>query len=325
MGSSPPRISVALCTFNGERFLSQQLQSLLHQSCLPDELIVFDDVSTDRTINILETFAGTASFPVRIHRNEKTIGPAQNFGQAIAACSGEIISFCDQDDVWESNKIERTLSAFDRNPQLAFVFSDAEICDQNCQPLGYPLWTSVGFTGRLRTQFDSGNGFDVLLRQNIVTGATLSFASRFGSMVLPIGHGWMHDGWIALLLSAVAAGEAISKPLIRYRQHADQSIGAARRSLYQQYLNAKKMDTDVFDEQANQFEAVLARLQEQTDFEVPTVLIQKLQEKIKHCRRRSSIRQREISRLLPVMGELLAGRYQKFSLGWKSFAQDLFL
>jgi glycosyltransferase involved in cell wall biosynthesis len=322
---SPPRISIALCTFNGERFLLQQLQSLLHQSRLPDELVVYDDGSSDQTIKILETFTSSASFPVRIHQNEKNIGPAQNFGRAIAACSGEIISFCDQDDIWEANKIEMTLAAFNRNPQLAFVFSDAEICDQNCRALGYRLWTSVGFTGRFRTLFDSKNGFDVLVRQNIVTGATLSFASRFRSMILPIGGGWMHDGWIALLLSAVAFGEAIPEPLIRYRQHADQSIGAARRSLYQQYLNAKTMEKGVFAEQADQYEAALTRLQEQSDFDVPAIVIRHLQEKIKHCRRRSAIRQRQTSRVLPAMIELFTGRYQRFSLGWKSFAQDLFL
>jgi glycosyltransferase involved in cell wall biosynthesis len=315
---------VALCAFNGEAFLPEQLQSLLHQSRQPDEMVICDDGSTDRTLDILEGFAATVSFPVRIHRNEKTLGPAQNFAKAIAACNGEIVSLCDQDDIWEANKLELTLAAFDRDPQLAFVFSDAEICDSNCRPLDYRLWSSIGFVGRLRKQFDGGQGFDVLLRQNVVTGATLSLVAAYRSLILPIPPGWMHDGWIALLLSAVGRGQAISEPLMRYRQHPGQSIGAAKRSLYQQYLNAKQMDRNVFAEQADEYDAALERLR-QTDCLVPPVAVPKLLEKIRHCRRRSAIRHRQVSRLLPALTELATLRYRRFSLGWKSFAQDLFL
>jgi glycosyltransferase involved in cell wall biosynthesis len=318
-------ISVALCTFNGEEFLPEQLRSLQNQSRLPDELVVCDDGSKDRTVEMLKSFSRSAPFPVKIYQNENQMGPAGNFAQAIALCEGRIISFCDQDDIWESEKLQKTLQVFDRNPQTAFVFSDAEVCDDDCEPLGYRLWTSVGFLGPLREQFDSGNGADVLLRQNVVTGATLSFAARFRPLILPIPGGWFHDGWIALLLSAVGRGQAIAEPLIRYRQHANQSVGATRRSLYQQYLNAKVMDRNVFAEQANQYEAALARLQEQTDFDVPMEVIRRLQEKIQHCRIRSKIRLGQSARVLPALGELLSSRYSRYSLGWKSFAQDLFL
>jgi glycosyltransferase involved in cell wall biosynthesis len=322
---TPLTISIALCTFNGEAFLDEQLQSLRGQTRQPDELVVCDDGSTDRTIEILETFLKSVSFPVRIHRNEKNLGPAQNFARAIAACTAEIISFCDQDDIWEPAKLAVTGEIFDRDPRTVFVFHDADMCDERDQSLGYQLWSSVGFAGRLRKQFDDGNGFDVLLRQNVVTGATLSFSSRYRPLILPIAGGWMHDGWIALLLSAVGRGHAISQPLMRYRQHASQSIGAARRSFYQQYLNAKKMDRHVFSQQADAYESALARLQEQTDYKVPPVAIQHLQEKIGHCRKRSAIRLGQSSRLLPAMDELMAMRYRRYSLGWKSFAQDLIL
>jgi len=299
------------------------LQSLANQSRRPDEIVVCDDGATDRTREMLETFARSVSSPVRVFQNETKLGPAGNFGKAIAVCDGEIISLCDQDDIWESNKIELTLAAFKGDPQLAFVFSDAEICDLNCRPLGYRLWASVGFVGRLRKQFDAGQGLDVLLRQNVVTGTTLSFAARFRPLILPIGSGWMHDGWIALLLSAIGRGEAISEPLIRYRQHPSQSIGAAWRTLYQQYRNAKLMSRTVFCEQADQYEAALARLHGQPD--VPPVVIGLLQKKIRHCRRRSAIRQRQALRVPVALAELIALRYRRFSLGWKSFAQDIFL
>jgi glycosyltransferase involved in cell wall biosynthesis len=318
------KISVALCTFNGERFIQEQLQSILGQSRLPDELVVCDDGSTDHTVEILETFAGSSPFPVRVMCNPIKLGPAQNFGQAIALCTGDLMAFCDQDDRWMPEKLARFENAFTKDSKLAYAFSDARMCDENGTDLGYLLWTSVYFVGRLRRMFDAGKGFEVLLRQNVATGATLCFAAKYRSLILPIDRHWMHDGWTALLLSAVGRGVAIAEPLVTYRQHPDQSIGAARRSMYQQYLNAKNMGLMVFAEQADAYKAALARLQEQTDYDVPTSVIEGLQEKVKHCRLRSAIRLRKSSKLSAV-SELFSLRYRRFSLGWKSFAQDLFL
>lgn len=317
--------SIALCTYNGERFLEAQLQSLVAQTRHPTELVVFDDGSTDRTVQILESFVQSSPFPVRLHRNPSRLGASANFAAAVAACTGDVIFFCDQDDLWEPDKIEVMMSAFTQSPPPAFVFSDADMCDQTGRSLGYRLWSSVGLVGRLRRQFEAGGALRVLLRQNVVTGATLAFDARYRPLILPIDRQWMHDGWTALLLSAVAGARAVDRPLVRYRQHADQSIGAARRSLYQQYLNAKAMDRAVFAEQANQFEAALARLQEQTDYQVSSVVIAELQQKIRHSRRRSAIRQRQIGRILPALAELFSLRYRRYSLGWKSFAQDLLL
>ena len=318
------KISIALCTFNGERFIHEQLQSILGQTRLPDELVVCDDGSTDRTVEIIERFAASSPFAVRITCNSTKLGPAQNFGQAVALCNGDLIAFCDQDDRWIPEKLSRFENAFVADSSLAYAFSDARMCDEAGMDLGYRLWTSIYFVGRLRRMFDAGKAFEVLLRQNVATGATLCFAAKYRSLILPIDRNWMHDGWTALLLSAVGRGLAIAEPLVTYRQHPNQSIGAARRSMYQQYLNAKNMGLMVFAEQADAYEAALARLQEQTDYEVPMAVIEGLQEKIKHCRLRSAIRLRKASKISAVP-ELVSLRYRRFSLGWKSFAQDLFL
>ncbi len=143
-------LSIALCTYNGESYLLEQLQSILHQVRPPDELVVFDDASTDQTVGLLRDFAARQrTFPVRIHVNPRTVGPSMNFQQAIAACQGTIISLCDQDDVWLPDKLARVETAFQDDPSLGFVFGNAEICDAECRPLGYRLWDSIGFAGRL--------------------------------------------------------------------------------------------------------------------------------------------------------------------------------
>jgi hypothetical protein len=140
---------------------------------------------------------------------------------------------------------------------------------------------------------------------------------------LPIDPLWMHDGWIALLIAAVAPVSAIPRPLVRYRQHAAQAIGALRRSLYQQYLNAKKMDGPWFGRQADLYEAALGRVSQRGAARPGTIEL--LEQKVRHFRRRSAIHRRGVTRILPSMIELVTLRYRRFSLGWKSFAQDLFL
>jgi glycosyltransferase involved in cell wall biosynthesis len=310
------------------------LASLAAQTRRPDELVVEDDGSTDDTIALLRNFSTTAGFPVRIGENPHTAGPAKNFERAISRCSGDVIALCDQDDIWHPDKLALIADGFDKNPRAVAFFSDAEVCDMQCDPLGYRLWKSVGLTRRMQRRLNRGKAFDVILRQNVVTGATMAFASRYRLLVLPIDPRWMHDGWIALLISVFAPVIADSRPLIRYRQHPRQSVGAARRSLYQQYLNARKMDRTVFAEQAEMYQSVIRRLEQVRDDAalsasmpagVSAQHLQRLAEKVRHYQTRSSIRLREQSRVLPSLTELLMLRYQRFSLGWKSFAQDLFL
>ena len=94
------KASIALATYNGERYLQEQLNSFLHQTRLPDEIIACDDCSTDRTMDILESFAISALFAVYIYRNAINLGYTKNFERAISLCSGDVIFLSDQDDVW---------------------------------------------------------------------------------------------------------------------------------------------------------------------------------------------------------------------------------
>ena len=316
------RISVALCTFNGGAHLRPQLDSLLAQTRLPDEAVVCDDGSTDGTVDALARFAAGAPFPVHVHCNADRLGPAQNFGKAVAACTGDVIACCDQDDVWLPHKLATLVELFEVHPDLGFAFSDAEVIDAAGRPLGYRLWDSVGFTPGLRRRF-AADPLAVLVRQNVVTGATLAFAGRLRPLVLPIGPGWMHDGWIGLLASAVTPAVAIPQPLVQYRQHAAQSIGAERLSLRRQIRTARGMGKSVFDEQAAAYAAALDRLSAWPG--VRDAPLRLIGEKVAHCRTRSAIRLGERRRLRSSVGELASLRYRRFSLGWKSFAQDLFL
>src|ERR671927_271278 len=101
------KFSVAMCTYNGARFVREQLASIAAQTRPPDELVVCDDCSTDATLECIREFARTAPFPVRVVENEKNAGSTKNFERAVELCEGDFIALADQDDVWLPEKLQR--------------------------------------------------------------------------------------------------------------------------------------------------------------------------------------------------------------------------
>lgn len=178
------KISIALCTYNGAKFLPEQLASFLAQTQLPDELIVCDDFSTDKTLQIIEDFVQTSPFVVKIFRNEENLGVIKNFEKAINLCTGDIIFLSDQDDIWMSEKIERVMQEFEKSPEIGMVFSNAELVDEQLESLDLYL-SDLTFTERMRHLETSNKFFDELLKRNYITGATLAFRSYFRNKMLP--------------------------------------------------------------------------------------------------------------------------------------------
>lgn len=224
MNNLQKKISVALCTYNGEPFLRQQLASIQQQTRLPDELIVCDDQSTDQTVAIVRKFAGTVSFPVAIVQNAETLGSAKNFEKAIGLCTGDLIALSDQDDIWYPNRLERSAQELAEHPEAGLVFSDAEVINDNGDLTGATLWQRLGFAGKQEGELLAGR-YVLLAKHRFVTGATVMFRASLRDNFLPIGKGWIHDEWIALMAAAFSDLRPIAQPLIRYRVHASQEVG----------------------------------------------------------------------------------------------------
>jgi glycosyltransferase involved in cell wall biosynthesis len=222
------KISVALCTYNGERFLARQLASIQQQTKTPFEVVVCDDCSTDGTLQILREFAASASFPMRVTSNEHNIGFVANFERAIGLCEGDLIALSDQDDIWYPTRLERSQQEFAAHPEAGLVFSDAEVMNDQDELTGTRLWTNYGFTGERKQRLLQGD-YTVLVGPRFVTGATVMFRSRLRANCLPVGSGWLHDEWIVANAAAVTELRAIETPLIRYRQHASQQVGLGPR------------------------------------------------------------------------------------------------
>ena len=248
------KISVALCTYNGEKYLQRQLDSIFNQSRLPDELVICDDASRDSTLDILKNYRDAHPDIIRLVENPQNLGYKKNFEQAISLCSGDIILLSDQDDIWMPYRVEQSISALNQHPECCYVFSDAKLIDSDDKPLGKNLWSSINFSRPKQKIFaDTDLQAAVLSQKNYVTGATLAFRTDCRDLVLPIPttDNLIHDHWIALILSLTGHyGVAIGTPLISYRIHENQQIGAGnlkksktpriKRTHYQKLLSRKE-------------------------------------------------------------------------------------
>src|SRR5262249_2436564 len=135
-----------MTTYNGEKYLAEQLASFAAQSRKPDELVITDDGSSDDTLTIAREFAGKAPFAVHVHNNPQRLGIAGNFGHAIELATGDVIFLSDQDDAWKPEKLAAVAAIFERRPEVGLVCHDAEVMDEAMRPKGFTSWRAWGFT-----------------------------------------------------------------------------------------------------------------------------------------------------------------------------------
>lgn len=324
---SSPTLSVAVCSFNGGRFISEQLASISRQTLPPKEIIVCDDGSTDDTIPIIEAFARMSPCPVRLEKHAVAFGVAANFGRAIELCTGELIALADQDDIWEPQKLERIVATFAADDRLGLVFTDATAIDADGKLLDYRLWDALAppFSKGERRLAKRGRLFKVLLRHYVVTGATLAFRSRHRDLILPIPPEALHDAWIATLIAAVAPCQIIEEPLIRYRQHINQVQGEKPLSYIGQFREARRTGAVRMQQTADRFQSIRDRLESSQQYRFAPDILNGLAEKVSHFRTRAAMISTGRFRLPIVLDELIRGRYHRYSHPWKWPLADLFL
>jgi hypothetical protein len=214
---------------------------------------------------------------------------------------------------------------------IGAVFSDAIVVDSALRPLDYRLWETISFGSRDQKLVSEAKGFDVLLNRNVVTGATLTFRSALRRLVLPISPHWVHDGWIALIVAAHQEIAAVAEPLIYYRQHDQQQIGARRVGIRTKialilgdprYASAWRHFLRPTAEQFTAIEARLTSALTEGNF-TDTTRMARLKEKILHLRARETLQTRLWMRSSVVLREIVRGRYHSYSGGWESAICDL--
>ncbi len=221
------KISVALCTYNGEKFIEQQLESIFNQSVSVSEIIICDDASTDKTVEIISKFVQKYSTIIQLHKNELNLNCVKNFEKAIQLTTGYYIFLSDQDDVWQKDKVEKTLNHFLQNPTAEGIFTDAFLTDNNNKRIeNYSLLQCCIFNADI---VDQCGGFwnTYMQYNNMVTGATLCIKKEVKDFIFPFPTipQFYHDEWIALHLAQRNTLQLLNEKLIFYRIHQQQQVG----------------------------------------------------------------------------------------------------
>lgn len=213
-------VQILLATYNGERFLRAQLDSLFTQSFQEFTLLARDDGSTDNTLQIIDEYIEKYPSKISLIKDDKkNVGATQNFGILLENATADYIFFCDQDDVWINTKIENSLQKIQILEQTdkqkpCLVFSDMKWIDEQGNTINESLWKQY----KLHPNYFTLNR---LLIQNIPHGCTMLINKSLRDLAFPIPkEAILHDHWIALLAAAAGKWDAIQTPTVLLRFHA---------------------------------------------------------------------------------------------------------
>lgn len=223
-----PTISIALCTYNGSKYIKTQIESLINQTRKPSEIVICDDNSSDNTLEIIRSIK--APFLIHIYENKPALRTVKNFERAVSLCTSDLIMLCDQDDFWVPTKLEIMSNYMIQHPKTNVLFSNALLVDENLNSLGKKMWETVNLYEHELQRWRNGHSTEILMAGNRVTGCTMCFRRSFVNEIIPfptqIDKDFIHDGWIAMLASITNSIDFINEDLIWYRQHPAQQVGA---------------------------------------------------------------------------------------------------
>lgn len=223
------QVDILLATYNGEKYLREQIDSILDQTHQDFRLYVRDDCSSDGTPSIIKEYVAKHPDKIFYLTSEERLGAKGNFSRLLNASSADYICFADQDDVWFSNKIEMTLSTMleleieNTKHCPLLVHTDLHVVDENLNTVHTSFWRySKLFPRKSRT-------LNRLLVQNVITGCTVMINRSLARLIKNVPpETIMHDWWMGLVASCFGLVREVSKPTIYYRQHSNNTIGAKR-------------------------------------------------------------------------------------------------
>lgn len=325
-------LSVALCTYNGERWIGQLLRSIAEQTRPPDELVIQDDGSDDETIRIIEDFTNGAPFEVRLAQNATRLGSTANFAVALERSRGQFIALSDQDDIWYPTKLERLVGELELDPTVTMVLSDADLIDEDGRRLNRRLWDSRMVARTLRRNAVVSER--LLARRALTTGCTMVIRRRALAAALPFPAAlkdpvapMRHDRWISLIAAAVGTVRAVPEPLLAFRVHQSQETGVltgaqASLSFGRAVVDATTVRLSEDDRghliRALQLDSAAQRADEVGDFEEAATL----RSVANHLRHRSRGSDPTPRRLKAIWSEAKQGGYGWDQLGVAAAAGD---
>ena len=232
-------VSIAVCTCNGERFLKEQLNSLVNQDYPNLEIIIVDDKSTDNTLNILNAFSSQYS-NIKVYGNEMNLGYKKNFEKAIQLCKGDYIALSDQDDIWELDKISKLVNHIG---DAVLIYHDSLFIDNKGKSLNKKMSNILNMY--------HGNNYKPFLFFNCVSGHACLFKRDIVEKVIPFPELIMHDQWLAFCATNLGEIKYLHEPLVYYRQHEDSDTNILKRN--RKKVSKKKSGREKVERAAMEF------------------------------------------------------------------------
>lgn len=220
------KIDILMATYNGEKYLREQLDSILEQSFSDFRLLISDDASNDSTRDILNEYVGKDNRVIVFLQN-KNLGVVKNFELLMEKVESEFFMFADQDDVWQKDKIKNSIEKLEET-NCDLVYTNLEVVNENLDLINKSYWKLKGFEKKIKY-----NNFESLYLNNYITGCTMLVKSKWLDKILPLptkSKYILHDYWTALIVSRFGKITCIEEPQVKYRQHISNSIGSKRRS-----------------------------------------------------------------------------------------------
>ena len=253
------RVDILLATYNGEKYLREQIDSILNQTYKDFRLIISDDGSEDATKEILDEYVQKDG-RIIVFCQKKNLGVTKNFEFLLSKVENEYFMFSDQDDIWKEDKIEKSINKL-KAENADLVYSDLEVVDENLNIIYESYWKLKGFYKRIKEY----NDFSSLYLNNYITGCTMFSKKEMIEVVLPFPSGSefvIFDYWMALMISQKGKLAYIEEPLTKYRQHKKNTIGSKKRSdsiksfdeIRELFIRVKIEHFEIFVKNAKRFE-----------------------------------------------------------------------
>lgn len=219
------QIDILLATYNGEKYLKEQIESILNQTHNNFRLIISDDCSKDTTRDIIREYAKKDN-RIKYYFQDKNLGYVKNFEFLLSTVQNTVYALSDQDDIWKPEKIEKYLEKMEQE-NADLVFGDLEIVNENLEIINKSFNTYMN----LNRKIEKCENYEMLYLYNCVTGCTILAKQKLLKKILPMPTNTKHichDYWIALITSIYGKIAYVKQPYIKYRQHGDNQVGIKR-------------------------------------------------------------------------------------------------
>ena len=257
------KIDILLATYNGEEYINEQIDSILNQTYSNFRLLISDDNSTDKTLEILRDYEKKDD-RIKVFENKENKGVVKNFEFLLKKVESDLYMLSDQDDVWYENKIEETYRKL-KEDDADLVFTDLEVVDEKLNTIYSSMNNYKGLTRKINKTIGS---YKLVYLYNVITGCTILSKKKYIKDILPLPNdtkNLLHDMWIGLVISLKGKISYLNKPTIKYRQHGTNEIGTKKVSsqmnsiqeirnhfinvkieLFSEYLKYSDKDSSIF-------------------------------------------------------------------------------